>query len=85
MADEPSHAPDAQEVIEALTGENKILSRRIERERRIRHKAEEIAEQGLRDLYNHQRELEFLSQITIMANQAGSARELFASALEYWG
>ncbi len=83
MADDHGPASDPPEVIEALTNENKRLRRRVEREQRIRHKAEEIAEQGLRDLYNQQRELEFLSQITIMANQAGSAREVLANALRY--
>ncbi|MGY4711841.1 putative bifunctional diguanylate cyclase/phosphodiesterase [Mycolicibacterium sp. CBM1] len=70
-------------LVEALTAENKRVRRRLERERKIRHQAEEIAEQGLRDLYHQQRELEFLSEITIMANQAGSAREVLASALRY--
>ena len=83
MAADEGRVSDPQELIEALTNENKLLSRRIEREARIRKKAEEIAEQGLRDLYERQRELEFLSQITIMANQAGSAREVLASALDY--
>lgn len=83
MAEDPGRASDPQELIEALTNENQRLSRRAKREQRIRREAEEIAEQGLRDLYNQQRELEFLSQITIMANQAGSAREVLANALEY--
>ena len=83
MAGDLGRISDPQESIEALTNENKLLSRRIEREKRIRHKAEEIAEQGLSDLYNQQRELEFLSQVATMANQAGSARELLGSALEY--
>ena len=74
---------DPQGLIEALTDENKRLSRRVERERRIRHEAEEIAEQGLSDLYKQRRELEFLSQVATMANQSGSARELLGSALEY--
>jgi len=74
---------DAQELIAALTAENTDLRRDIERERRIRHEAEAIAEQGLRELYNRQRELEFLSHVTSMANQAGSAREVLANALEY--
>ncbi|MCB0941138.1 MAG: GGDEF domain-containing protein [Mycobacterium sp.] len=67
----------------ALADENRVLNRRLERERQIRRKAEEIAEQGLRDLYQKQQELEFLSQITIMANQGGSVQEVVASALEY--
>ena len=66
-----------------LAEENRVLARRLQRERQIRRKAEEIAEQGLRDLYQKQQELEFLSQITIMANQGGSAQEVLASALEY--
>ncbi|MCB0933322.1 MAG: GGDEF domain-containing protein [Mycobacterium sp.] len=67
----------------ALTDENKFLNRRLDRERRIRREAEEIAEQGLHDLYQKKRELEFLSQIATLANQAGSVREVLASALEY--
>ena len=67
----------------ALADENRVLARRLERERQIRRKAEEIAEQGLRDLYQKQQELEFLSQIAIMANQGGSVQEVLASALEY--
>ena len=82
MAADEGRVSDPQELIEALTNENKLLSRRIEREARIRKKAEEIAEQGLRDLYERQRELEFLSQITIMANQAGSAREMYPADRE---
>lgn len=72
-----------QDLIAALTGENTALRRRIEREKRIRRKAEAIAEQGLRELYHQRRELEFLSRITTMANQAGSAREVLAEALTY--
>lgn len=82
MTEDRARISDAQDVA-ALANQNRILSRRIDRERQIRHKAEEIAEQGLRDLYNHQRELEFLSQISIMANQAGSAGELLRAALDY--
>ena len=67
----------------ALAAENARLRRRLKRETKIRHEAEDIAEQGLRDLYQKQRELEFLSQITIMANQGGSAQEVLKSALEY--
>ncbi len=83
MAAERERARDAAKLIETLTDENKLLNRRLERERRIRYQAEEIAERGLRDLYQRQRELEFLSTITIMANQAGSVREVLASAVGY--
>ncbi|BBZ77154.1 hypothetical protein MANY_24910 [Mycolicibacterium anyangense] len=66
-----------------LAQENARLRRRLEREVKIRRTAEDIAEHGLRDLYQKQRELEFLSQITIMANQGGSAQEVLKDALEY--
>ncbi|WP_059017324.1 GGDEF domain-containing protein [Mycobacterium sp. M26] len=71
------------EELKALAEENARLRRRLDRESKIRRTAEDIAEQGLRDLYQKQRELEFLSQITIMANQGGSAQEVLKSALEY--
>ena len=74
---------DHRDPAAALADENRVLARRLERERQIRRKAEEIAEQGLRDLYQKQQELEFLSQIAIMANQGGSVQEVLASALEY--
>jgi len=72
-----------EELISALSEENARLQRRLDRETRIRRKAEEIAEEGLRDLYRKQRELEFLSHITIMANLGGSPKEVLRSALEY--
>ena len=71
------------EVAAALSEENARLRRRLDREARIRRKAEEIAEDGLRELYQKQRELEFLSQITIMANLGGSPHEVLRPALEY--
>lgn len=48
------------------------LRKRIDRERRARHEAELIAEQGLRQLYARQRELELLNSITDAANGAVS-------------
>lgn len=83
MAEELGRVSNPEDLIEALTNENKLLSRRIDREQRIRRQAEEIAEQGLLDLYNQRRDLEFLSQIAAIANQSGSAREALGSALEY--
>lgn len=71
------------ELVSALSQENARLRRRLERETRIRREAEQIAEEGLRELYQKQRELEFLSQITIMANLGGSPHEVLQSALEY--
>ena len=83
MTSEPEKACNPVDLVAELTGENKLLGRRLERERRIRHEAERIAERGLRDLYQKQRDLEFLSTITIMANQADSVSEVLVSALEY--
>lgn len=83
MTSEREKACKPTDLVEALTGENRLVSRRLERERRIRHQAEDIAERGLRDLYQKQRDLEFLSTITILANQADSVSEMLAAALEY--
>ncbi len=74
---------DAREQITALTDCNELLRRRLERERRTRRQAEEIGEQGLLDLYQQRRALEFLSEISIMANEAVSARAALAPVLEY--
>ena len=63
MAAERRGAPDPHELVAALTEENRLLSRRLERERRIRLQAEGIAEQGLRDLYLRQVRLETLSAL----------------------
>jgi len=59
------------------------LTRRLERERETRHKAEQIAEQGLRELYDKQRELEFLGLIAATANQSGSVFEVLGAALAH--
>jgi sigma-B regulation protein RsbU (phosphoserine phosphatase) len=83
LIDHTERASEATDLVAELTGENKLLNRRLERERRIRHEAEQIAEHGLRDLYQKQRDLEFLSTITTLANQAGSTREVLAAALEH--
>jgi diguanylate cyclase (GGDEF)-like protein len=83
MTDDLGRAPDPQLLIDTLEKENERLARRVEREQQVRRKAEAIAEQGLRDLYTQSRQLEFLSEITIMANQAGSAREVLRTSLEY--
>jgi signal transduction histidine kinase len=83
MTPEREKVGSPADLVAELTGENKLLARRLERERRIRHEAEDIAERGLRDLYQKQRDLEVLFAITIMANQADSVSEVLASALEY--
>ena len=54
-------AEPPQNPIEALVAENTRLRRRLHRERLIRREAEQIAEQGLRDLYQRQQRLETIS------------------------
>jgi len=76
-------AADPAGSIEELRSENARLKRRLERERRVRLQAEEIAERGLRELYQRQQEIEFLSAVTAMANQGGTAAEVLAPVLEY--
>ncbi len=60
---------------DALVAENALLRRRLERERAARREAEEIAERGLRALYEHQRQLAFLEQIATAANQTRSVAD----------
>lgn len=83
MTSEHEKACNPVDLVAALTAESKLLGRRLERERKIRHEAEDIAERGLRDLYQKQRDLEVLFTITIMANQADSVSEVLNSALTY--
>ena len=83
MTTEREKACAPVDLVAALTADNKLLARRLDRERRIRLEAENIAERGLRDLYQKQRDLEVLFAITIMANQADSVAEVLTSALEY--
>ena len=75
--------PDPGQSAASPADENALLHRRLDRERRIRQEAEEIAERGLRDLYQSQHDLEFLSEIATMANQAASAAEALVPGLEY--
>jgi PAS domain S-box-containing protein len=79
------HEPDCDpaELTETLAEENALLGRRLKREREVRLQAEEIAENGLRALYQKQREIEFGSSIATMANQASSAGEALAAGLEH--
>ena len=83
MTTEREKACAPVDLVAALTADNKLLARRLDRERRIRLEAERIAERGLRDLYQKQRDLEVLFAITIMANQADSVAEVLTSALKY--
>ena len=60
MAPKREKVRSPADLVAELTAENKLLARRLERERKIRHEAEDIAERGLRDLYQKQRDLEVL-------------------------
>ncbi len=51
------------------------LKKRLERERHARQEAEQLAEQGTRQLYERQRELELLNTIADAANGASTTRE----------
>jgi signal transduction histidine kinase/CheY-like chemotaxis protein len=58
------------------------LRKRAERERRAREKAEELAEQGIRQLYERQRELALFNNITDAANGATSIPEAIQVTLD---
>lgn len=58
------------------------LKRRLERERASRREAEAIAEKGLRELWDRQRQLSLVGDIAQAANQARSVNEILALTLE---
>jgi len=64
----------------ALT-ENARLRRRLERERAARRAAETIAEEGLRELYERQLELQLMEEIAVAANEANEVSEIVRYAL----
>jgi signal transduction histidine kinase len=68
-------APDPATQIAKLTC-------RLERERAIRLEAEAIAEKGLRELYDRQRQLELLAHIAAASNQMDSVRAVLQLAIE---
>ncbi|MGH6752595.1 MAG: bifunctional diguanylate cyclase/phosphodiesterase, partial [Bradyrhizobium sp.] len=57
------------------------LRRRLDRERRARVEAEGIAERGLRELYEKQKQLELLEAVAVFANQAASVRDALRFAI----
>lgn len=61
--------------------ETERLRRRCERERNARLAAESIAEEGLRDLYEKQQQLQLLEQIAVAANQSTSVEDALRFAL----
>ncbi len=58
------------------------LTRRLDRERRARLEAEAIAERGLRNLYERQREISLLEGIAVAANEASSVDVAMRLALK---
>lgn len=58
------------------------LENRLARERAARLQAEEIAEKGLRDLYERQRQLELLESIASFANHGRSVEDTLRKALD---
>jgi diguanylate cyclase (GGDEF)-like protein len=66
---------------EVAAAEVARLKRRLERERRSRLEAETIAERGLRELYEKQRQLQLLEAIAVAANESSSVRDALGFAL----
>ena len=84
MQPQQSQDPAALPVVEAVAdaaAELAKLKQRLERERRARLQAEAIAEKGLRDLYEKQRQLELLEAVAVAANQASSIKDAFQFAV----
>ena len=61
---------------------NTRLERRLERERKARLAAEAIAEKGMRELYDRQREVLLLQTVTLAANEAASIEDALQVALD---
>jgi signal transduction histidine kinase/CheY-like chemotaxis protein/HPt (histidine-containing phosphotransfer) domain-containing protein len=69
--------PAARELADEIAK----LSRRLQRERKTRLAAEQIAETGLRELYEKQQQLQVLEKIAAAANQAASVADAFQFAI----
>ncbi len=67
-----------------LVAENARLRTRLERERRTRAEAELLAEQGTRQLYERQQQLELLNFIAESANAAITPEACMQVALDQW-
>src|SRR6185503_7371642 len=69
--------------------EGRQLRKRLERERKIRREAEGIAERVVRELYDKQRDLVLLGDISTAANEAKSVEQALQLAVgrvcEYTG
>ena len=75
----PEPGPDATAAVDAQVAR---LTRRLERERVARVEAEAVAERGLRDLYERQREIVLLGAISAEANRATSVEAILRFAVE---
>ncbi|WP_245496768.1 putative bifunctional diguanylate cyclase/phosphodiesterase [Lichenibacterium ramalinae] len=67
---------------EDLTLQLQRLTKRLARERQARLKAEEIAEHGLRELYDKQEHLRLLERVATQANLSNSVEEAFRFTLK---
>jgi PAS domain S-box-containing protein len=66
---------------EQLREEVALLRRQLERERRARASAEQLAEQGTRDLYQRQNESALLADLALAANRSAPTAEILQSVL----
>ncbi len=76
------HPESAPAVDAQLDAQVARLTRRFERERAARLEAEAVAERGLRDLYERQREIVLLGAISAEANRATSVEAVLRFAVE---
>lgn len=58
------------------------LKRRFDREHRARLEAEQIAEQGMHQLYQRQRQLELMEAIAVKANQSSDLTDVLQFAIQ---
>ncbi len=65
-----------------LTDQLQRLAKRLARERQARLKAEEIAEAGLRELYEKQEHLRLLERVAVRANLSDTVEDAFRFALQ---
>ena len=76
----PTDAPDA--ALARAEAQVARLTARVERERRARLEAEAVAERGLRDLYERQREIVLLEAVSAEANRATGVEDVLRFAVD---
>ncbi len=74
--------PPAASSLDAANAEIQRLKRKLERERATRIQAESIAEKGLRELYDRQRQVELMEKIATASNQTSSVMDTLKFAVE---